>query len=628
MAPADRNLDESPLPHRFVRDIMSIDAVLSKSPLMIVSSKGCFDRCAFCTITRFYSNTWRGRSPKHVVDELEFIVRRYDRRSIHFWDDTFIGPGSRGRNRAIEFAAEVRRRNLDITFHVTTRPSDLREDVIAALAAAGMRSIFIGVESADQAVLDYFGKHAKVDHATAAIELLWKHGVHRILAGFILFHPRMTFESLRRDLDYLDSFPTVEISRIISRLSYYPGAQFWLENKAQLGPNSYKRYVMPPLADERLERLYRSCLAFHSHTVSIEGIFVCLEEQYLHDTAVIDIIAACRRRLFRLISARVRVVADGIEQGRRDDEKEVRFREEIYRETLEVIDTLVNEIGGAYLELILKAYRLENHAKFLRVPRAARRKKARGRGRISARSRRRLDTAAEMSGRALVLLSGGIDSAVVAVMAAQQNAYVHFLSFDYGQANRKELACARRIARALAKGGGRRSTTLQLDFSPHAKIAALRPPSRRWQDEAPSLWLLCAGTESDLPRACRISRRGRRDRQDLHRLEPAGCGRHAFAGRRRRSAARRLSRCEPGVHRCGGERAQRRAEVRRPRPHRGASPGDAQVRGHSTRPRQRARFPLDLELLRGRTPGLRNLSGLPVKAPEFSLGGPCRPDPL
>ncbi|HHI75832.1 MAG TPA: 7-cyano-7-deazaguanine synthase QueC, partial [Gammaproteobacteria bacterium] len=51
--------------------------------------------------------------------------------------------------------------------------------------------------------------------------------------------------------------------------------------------------------------------------------------------------------------------------------------------------------------------------------------------------------------KAVVLLSGGLDSATVLAMAREQGFACHALSFDYGQRHAAELAAARRIAEAL-----------------------------------------------------------------------------------------------------------------------------------------------------------------------------------
>jgi 7-cyano-7-deazaguanine synthase len=51
-----------------------------------------------------------------------------------------------------------------------------------------------------------------------------------------------------------------------------------------------------------------------------------------------------------------------------------------------------------------------------------------------------------MSTPAVVLLSGGLDSATVLAVARRDGHACHCLAFDYGQRHRHELACARRVA--------------------------------------------------------------------------------------------------------------------------------------------------------------------------------------
>ncbi len=54
-----------------------------------------------------------------------------------------------------------------------------------------------------------------------------------------------------------------------------------------------------------------------------------------------------------------------------------------------------------------------------------------------------------MKPRAVVLLSGGLDSATTLAVARDRGFECHALSFDYGQRHDAELAAARRLARAL-----------------------------------------------------------------------------------------------------------------------------------------------------------------------------------
>jgi len=55
-----------------------------------------------------------------------------------------------------------------------------------------------------------------------------------------------------------------------------------------------------------------------------------------------------------------------------------------------------------------------------------------------------------MSGKkAVILLSGGLDSATVVAMAREQGYSCYSMSFDYGQRHRSELQAAERVARQL-----------------------------------------------------------------------------------------------------------------------------------------------------------------------------------
>lgn len=68
---------------------------------------------------------------------------------------------------------------------------------------------------------------------------------------------------------------------------------------------------------------------------------------------------------------------------------------------------------------------------------------------------------ANVGAPAVVLLSGGLDSATVLAMARAQGFVCHCLSFDYGQRHRAELEAADRVAKALGAASHR---TFKLDL--------------------------------------------------------------------------------------------------------------------------------------------------------------------
>ena len=84
-----------------------------------------------------------------------------------------------------------------------------------------------------------------------------------------------------------------------------------------------------------------------------------------------------------------------------------------------------------------------------------------------------------MSPNAVVLLSGGMDSATTAAIARDQGFVVHALSFRYGQRHAVELEAARQVAEAL---GLTRHVVLDIDlgaFGGSALTAAIAVPKDR-----------------------------------------------------------------------------------------------------------------------------------------------------
>lgn len=84
-----------------------------------------------------------------------------------------------------------------------------------------------------------------------------------------------------------------------------------------------------------------------------------------------------------------------------------------------------------------------------------------------------------MSKKAVLLLSGGLDSATTGAIARAEGFELYALSFDYGQRHRFELAAADRVAKMLEVA---RHVTLRIDlatFGASALTAAIGVPKDR-----------------------------------------------------------------------------------------------------------------------------------------------------
>ena len=85
--------------------------------------------------------------------------------------------------------------------------------------------------------------------------------------------------------------------------------------------------------------------------------------------------------------------------------------------------------------------------------------------------------------KAVVLLSGGIDSATAAAMANQQGFELHALSFLYGQRHEKELESARKIAAFLELASHRVIAFDLRSIGGSALTDGLEVPKRRTEAE-------------------------------------------------------------------------------------------------------------------------------------------------
>ena len=88
-----------------------------------------------------------------------------------------------------------------------------------------------------------------------------------------------------------------------------------------------------------------------------------------------------------------------------------------------------------------------------------------------------------MSNRAVVLLSGGLDSATVLAIARSQGYECYALSFAYGQRHVWELEAAERVADALGAKEHKIATIDLRFFGGSALTAEIDVPKGRAPDE-------------------------------------------------------------------------------------------------------------------------------------------------
>lgn len=214
------NLDSLPFP---LRD-QSARLFRKSGEISIAASRGCYANCSFCSIQSFYHQTqgkrYRRRSAENIVAEIEELQKRFNCHQFKFIDDQFIGPGRKGQAEIRRFAEILIDRGLDISFHIMTRVNDVDESLFSMLKAAGLKSVFIGIESAQQRGLDVYNKSTTLAQNQRALDILERLGITTIIS-FILIDPYSKTDDLIQNLDYLNEIKP-RVLKTGGRLSVEP----------------------------------------------------------------------------------------------------------------------------------------------------------------------------------------------------------------------------------------------------------------------------------------------------------------------------------------------------------------------------------------------------------------------
>lgn len=180
----NRDLDSLPPPAWDLIDIAPYKAAWANHghfSLNLATTRGCPYKCNWCA-KPIYGNRYNSRSPEQVVDEIAFLLDRFQ--PDHFWmcDDIFgLKPGWVQR-----FNELVQERNLSFSYMIQSRVDLLlQDDTIDALSKSGCDTVWLGAESGSQKILDAMDKGTKVEQIYEARRKLKKHGVK--VAFFLQF---------------------------------------------------------------------------------------------------------------------------------------------------------------------------------------------------------------------------------------------------------------------------------------------------------------------------------------------------------------------------------------------------------------------------------------------------------
>ncbi len=172
--PFSKDLDDLPIPaYREIGTGSHLATDTQRPFALIKTSRGCPQRCAFCTVHAFHGARWRPRSPEKIIEEIRTIRSFSDVDDFFFQSDLF----SKDRAWTVELCERLIEADFGITWFSNSRVDTLDEDLLRLMKRSGCRLVALGVESGSDQVLSAIHKGTTAQCARRTIEACKKAGL-------------------------------------------------------------------------------------------------------------------------------------------------------------------------------------------------------------------------------------------------------------------------------------------------------------------------------------------------------------------------------------------------------------------------------------------------------------------
>lgn len=219
--PVIANLDSLPFPVRY--------ADRKNTEIIIEGSRGCFGKCTFCAVGPHFNAvrkfSWRGRSPEKIVEEIVRLRKVYpDNIRYRFIDPDFFGSSSQIHvNRIFKLASLIKKFAPGIELYIEARVTDLKnKKMLLALKDAGLKEIYLGIESGSDKILIQMGKNATSNDTINATSMLSELDIN-YQYGYMMVTPWTDYDDIIRNLALLRIIGSVQFDKLFNELYVIPG---------------------------------------------------------------------------------------------------------------------------------------------------------------------------------------------------------------------------------------------------------------------------------------------------------------------------------------------------------------------------------------------------------------------
>lgn len=236
------DLDSLPFPARHLVPFESYGISKNNNGGMI-TSRGCVYSCGYCSSSLIMGKKFRSRSPENVVDEIEELYNTYNIKDIAFMDDTFM----LNKKRASAIAQEIKDRGLDVSFVASSRVDMVNKELLGQLQSSGMNTIYYGVESGSQRILNLMKKGITLKQAENAVNNAKNVGLE-VLTSYIIGYPGETEDDMNKTINFSIKLDPDYCQYSI--LTPFPGTPIYHDMKGRdlINTEKWEKYtVMKPV---------------------------------------------------------------------------------------------------------------------------------------------------------------------------------------------------------------------------------------------------------------------------------------------------------------------------------------------------------------------------------------------
>jgi anaerobic magnesium-protoporphyrin IX monomethyl ester cyclase len=153
--------------------------------MFIMASRGCFGRCKFCNTPVFWGSKVRTRKPDAIINEIEWLHRKYGITEIYFQDDTF-NANKRWAETVLNMIIE-KGLNKNIAYRLCFRVNEqlITPELLRLAKRANVWMIFYGTENGNQEMLKSIGKSIRIAEIERAFKLTHEAGIKTITSFLI-----------------------------------------------------------------------------------------------------------------------------------------------------------------------------------------------------------------------------------------------------------------------------------------------------------------------------------------------------------------------------------------------------------------------------------------------------------